>query len=302
MRFPGWPRKRVKPVTAGRKTTRQRSGLFLCGATGLFLLAFLAGIYLFFPAEVLKQRIIHEVTERSAAEIRIGRLALAPLLTLKMSAINLLPPNAPWPIEIDELHMAPRWLTLFSGNPAMRVKAELMSGTLTSGLQKNGTFTLRAEDLDFDLPLQEPLALRITGTLAEADLAGGIDFAKETQTRLALRLNAVRILGLDLSGGGETTIDLGVITLQVNGQGRFMQINVLEASGGNLAVSGEGTLIVGQTKAASRLKLTLLIRPGADLDPNLRSLLELTGKPQADGRFPLQISGSLANPVFNLGG
>lgn len=300
MKFPGEPRPKKSPAAAGRRTPWQRTGLFLLGASALFLVSFFSGVYLFFPAEALKQRIIQTVAQNSGAEVRIESLALYPLLTFEAEQVNLATQNIPWPLEVEELQISPRWLSLLSKDPGAQIKARLMGGTVTSAWQKSGLISVQAQGLRFDLPLQEPLALQIVGTLDEADLDSGVRLDTDTQTQLALQLSDVSILGLDLAGDGETQIGLGQISLRLAGQGRSIQINSLTAQGGDFDVDGEGSVIIGRTAATSRLRLTLLIRPGPDIDPSLNSLLELTGKPAADGRFPLRITGSLAKPVLNL--
>lgn len=300
MKFPGGPRPKKSPAAAGRRNSWQRTGLFLLGASALFLVSFFSGVYLFFPADALKQRIIQTVAQNSGAEVRIGSLALYPLLTFEAEQVNLAAQNIPWPLEVEELEISPRWLSLFSKDPGAWIKARLMGGTITTGWQKSGLISVQAQGLRFDLPLQEPMALRIAGTLNEAALDSGVRLDSDTQTQLTLQLSDVSILGLDLTGDGDTQIGLGEISLQLAGQGRSIQINSLTAQGGDFDVDGEGSVIIGRTAATSRLRLTLLVQPGPDLDPSLNSLLELTGKPAEDGRFPLRITGSLAKPVLNL--
>jgi type II secretion system protein N len=302
MMSPGWPRKKVAPVAAGRKSAWQRSGLFLLGAAALFLLAFFVGIHLFFPTETLKQRLSFEAAMQTGAEVRIESVALSPVLTLAASGVNLTTKDLPWRFEIDDLRVTPRWLTLFSGDPGAQIQALMMNGTLTLNFRKSGAFTAQAAGLSFDLPVSAPLTCRVAGTLGAADLTSKTRLDADTQTHLSLRLSEVRILGLELSGGGGTDLEIGEITLRADGQGRSMQINSLAAKGGDFDLDGEGTLMVGHTADSSRLRLTLTIRPGPNLDSSISSLLELAGEPDSDGRYTLQVTGSLSRPLLKLGG
>jgi type II secretion system protein N len=292
-------RQKEQPVTSGRRTL---PGLFLLGAAGLFLLSLLTGIYLFFPAETLKQRISREAAMRAKIDLQIESLSLSPLLTFDADRLSVTAEELPWPLEIEALKIAPAWMTWFSGDPGIRLEARLMGGTVTSSLRKSGTVSAQAADLSFDLPIRDPLTFRIAGTLVAADLDTQTRLDRETPTRISLRLNQVRIIGLDLSGAGGTDINLGEITLLVTGQGRDMQIDSLSAKGGDFDVEGDGAVMIGRTAAASRLRITLRVRPGSSLDPDIASLLELAGKPGPDGRYPLQVTGSLAKPSLKIGG
>ena len=239
---------------------------------------------------------------RTKADLQIESLSLSPLLTFDAEMLSVSAEELPWPLEIETLEIAPAWMTWFSGDPGIRLEARLMGGTVTSSLQKSGTVSAQAADLSFDLPIRAPLTFRIAGTLVAADLDTQTRLDRGTPTRISLRLNQVRVVGLDLSTAGGTDINLGEITLLVTGQGRDMQIDSLSAKGGDFDVEGDGALIIGRTAAASRLKISLRVRPGSDLDPAIASLLELAGKPGPDGRYPLQLTGSLVEPSLKIGG
>ena len=299
MKLPIRRRQKEKRATPGRRTV---PGLFLLGAAGLFLLSLLTGIYLFFPAEALKERISREVAMRTNVDLQIESLSLYPLLTLDAEKLSIAAKELPWPFEIETLKIAPGWMSLFSGDPGVEIQARLMDGTVTSSLQKSGTVNAQIADLSFDLPIQDPLTFRIAGTLVAADLDTQTRLDRETPTLLSVQLNQVRVIGLNLSGTGGTDLNLGEITLQVTGQGRNMQIDSLSAKGGDFDVEGQGAVIIGRTAASSRIKLTLQVRPESSLAPDIASLLELAGKPGPDGRYPLQITGSLVKPALKIGG
>lgn len=297
MRSPGRSRTNKLPISAW-----QRPSLFLLAGTGLLLLGLLAGFYLFFPAEALKQRIIQEVATRTKAEVQIEQVALYPLLTLDANRLRLAMAGLPEPLEIEQLRIAPQWLTLLSGDPGAQLQANLMNGTVTALIQKSGLLSAKATGLRFDLPLQKPLPLTLTATLNEATLDASTRLDPKAKTDLSLRLSDVRILGLDIFNADSAGITLGEIVLEVDGQGRAMRITSLTAKGGDLDVNGEGTLLIGRTAATSRIKLALQVRTGSNADPSIAALLELAGKPQSDGYYPLKFSGTLAKPILQPGG
>ena len=302
MRLAAWLQRAKTPPAARQRSGLQRPSLFLLVGAGLLLLGLLAGFYLFFPAEALRQRIIQEVATRSGVQLQIERVALYPLLTLDANRIELGVAGLPQPLAIEQLKIAPQWATLLSGNPGAQLQGRLMTGTIEAGLQKSGAINARATGLRFDLPVQQPISFNVTGTLSEASLDSTIGLAAETKTSLSLRLAGVSVLGLELLQAEGRGLALGDITLELDGQGRALRINSLTAKGGDLEVAGEGTLLVGRTLATSRIKLALQVRPGPNADPTITSLLQLAGKPGEDGRYPLQLSGTLAKPVLKPGG
>jgi type II secretion system protein N len=276
----------------------------LAGA-GLLLLGILTGVYLFFPAEALKQRIIQEIETRAGVAVQfvqIEQVSLYPLLNLDARGIELGLTGLPRPLLIEALSIAPQWTTLLSADPGVLVRSSLMNGTITAGLLKSGAISVRAAGLNFDLPIQKPLPFNVTGTLSEAAFDGGTRLDKEAKTLLLLQLADVSVLGLELLKADGSRLALGEITLEAEGQGRSMRVKTLSAKGGDLDVNGDGTLLIGRTSTNSRIKLALQVRPGANADPSITSLLDIFGKPDADGRYFLQVTGTLGNPILKSGG
>ena len=297
MRFPVRTRKGKMPTVAW-----QRPSFFLLAGGGLFLLGAFVGFYLFFPAEALKQRIIQEVGTRTRVVVQIDQVTLYPLLTLDAERVSLNIAGLPQPLEIEQLRLTPQWFTLLAGNPGVQLQADIMSGTITADLQKSGALSAKAMGLRFDLPLQNPIPFNVTGTLDDLTLDSSLRLGSEIKTLMSLRLTDVSILGLDLFTAESPGVALGEVVLEVDGQGRSMRITSLATKGGDLVVDGEGTLLIGRTAATSRIKLALQVRPGPNADPSLSSLLELAGKPGQDGRYPLNLSGTLAKPILKPGG
>ena len=290
------------PVVGRRRLARGWLSLWLLAGSGLFLLGLLIGLYLFFPGEVLKQRIIQEVAAQTGAQLQIKQLTLYPLLTLDAERISFEMTGLPQALEIERLSIAPQWTTLLSGDPGAQLHVNIMNGAVTGGVQKSGALSAKAAGLRFDLPLEKPMQMNIAGTLSEASLDSSLHLGPESKSQLSLQLNDVRILGLEILKAGGPGIVLGAINLEVEGQGQALRINSLTAAGGDLEVTGEGTLLFGRSLSTSRIKLALQISTGPNADPMITSLLELAGEADTDGRYSMRLSGTLANPVLKSGG
>ena len=280
----------------------QRSSFFLFTGAGLLLLGLLTGFYLFFPTEALKQRMTQEITARTGAEVKIRQLSLYPPLNLDADQVQIDLADLPRALEIEQLSLSPLWSTLLSNNPGVQLQAELMSGTVSGEILRNGRTSAVASGLRFDLPLQKPMTMNISGTLDQASIEAAKRLDPETKTDIALQLSDVRVSGLDIFKADSPGIALGDIILEVAGQGRAMKISTLSIRGSDLEGRGLGTLFVGRTAATSRISFELQLRPGPQADPSIASLLELSGKQDQDGFYSLKLGGTLSKPSLRTGG
>jgi type II secretion system protein N len=294
----GWKKNKAKINVA----FWQRPSIFLLIGIVLMLLGLMAGVYLFFPAETLKQRIIQEAEKQPGVELHIEQLTFIPLLNLSARGLMLGLKGLPQPLPIDELSIAPLWSTLLTDNPGLQLQGHLMNGSITAGVLKSGAISAAASGLRFNLPLQQPLPLTIKGTLNDADIEAATRLDSGTKTSMLLHLSDVSIHGLELLKADGGSLVLGNLTLETEGQGRSIRVKTMSARGGDFIVNGDGTLLIGRTAASSRIKLELQVSPGPNADPSLASLLELAGAKDGEGRHLLQLTGTLAKPLLKPGG
>lgn len=284
----------VSRVAGSRWRAKLAALLGLC----LFMLGLIVGIYLFFPAETLRQRIVQELETKAGMQVQIKQLALYPLLTVAAGQASVDIPGLAEPLQIESVQLAPQWLSLLSKDPGARLQASLMNGTVNAGWHKSGLLRAEAVDLRFDVPVLTPFQFNLSGTLSRAFLATNPRLDPNTETQVSLQLADVKVVGLEMFNAREEGISLGDIFLQLDGKGRVLRIKALTVKGGLLDVAGEGTLMIGRTAATSRIRLALQLRPDPNADSDLTSLLALAGQPEADGRYLMQLTGTLAQPVF----
>ncbi|MEJ2491174.1 MAG: type II secretion system protein GspN [Desulfuromonadales bacterium] len=282
----------------GQSAKRGRRAGFVLACLVLFLVSALAGFYLFFPGNTLKERIVHEAASRADLTVMMDSLSLSPILTLKATGLAIRHEDLPVPVGIDQLTLAPEWTTLLSGDPGISIDASIMGGTISSVVTRSGAVTAQGADVRLDLPLQEPFPLRVGGQLSRLDFSGGTRLDTDTASELSVRLTDVEVLGLEGLNAEGTSLSLGEITLNVEGLGRAMKVNTLTAQDGAFDVSGSGTVLIGRTASSSRLNLSLQVKPTAKADPSLVSLLELSGQPGDDGAYTLRLSGTPTRPVL----
>lgn len=287
--------------SAGSRTSSKKSGpagTFVLTATGLFFVTFLLGFYLFFPVESLTDRIILEVRERTQTRMTIGHLALTPFLALSANDLNIQREDLPFSLVIDSLRLSPQWATLFSEDLGVHIDAKMMGGFVTADIQKNGQFFTEAGELTLEIPIQKPISMKVVGTLKRGSFNSSTRIVPETVTQLNMRLSDVKVYADKTLATGLDGVDLGEISLDVEGRGRSIQIKSVAASQGDFGIQGSGRLIIGPSMSTSRINLALQIKPEPAADQTLIELLKLTGTPEDDNGFRIRLSGSLAQPVI----
>ncbi|MDO3379660.1 type II secretion system protein GspN [Geoalkalibacter halelectricus] len=270
------------------------------GALGLFLIAFILTLLVWFPDQVLRNRAEQLIFEQSGARISIGDLSLAPPLRLTLRNVAWKPEMQDWPeVRIPVIRVAPLWGTVFGGNPGAGIAAGLQVGSLQGQMFKDGNLEAVLAGIGIAPFLPADFAYPIQGVLsgnlkASGDLAG-----MRGQATFQLQLDRGGVSGLEALGATEGRLSLGTVTLRGELQGRNLRIEELRAADGDLLVEGRGTLLLAETPQASRITAQIELTPAPSLDPNLADLLLLTGvTPDRNGTYRLRLSGSLANPVL----
>ena len=289
---------REKGNGARGKSAVARGRLYLAGALVL-LVSFLAGFYLFFPLSVLKSRIEQEAIARAHTEVHIGDLALLFPPGLAGQRITLATGNPVVPaVQVSSLALTPLWHTLVTGNPGVDVHADLMGGSLRGELRRNGSVEARMAGITFSEPVAAGSALKVAGTVKDGIFSGAVPLRATTTSRLDLTLEQLRLTGLESLGVAGGTLSLGTVTLQGTGLGNSFRMTKLASTGGNLTVSGSGTLLLADQPARSRINLSLVMRPAPNLDKKVKDMLDLLLKPGRDGAYRFQVAGSLLRPVL----
>lgn len=263
----------------------------LLGAA-VFVPAVLLGFLFGFPTAAVKQKIVDTIREQQGSA-ELQALKLSPLLALKGEKLVIGMDSAGLPpLTVERFSLRPLWGSLLSGEPGAKVAAELLQGELQAEVHRGGRTAAQASGLRFSLPLADGMAT-VTGTLASGQLTRTSADGRTGESALTLAFGELLAQSPLLAG---RPLALGQVTVEARGRGQAYTITRLEASGGDLTATGSGSVLAGRTPAASRLNLTLRLRPTATFPADLKSLLDLMAAPAGDGSYPLQISGTLALP------
>ncbi len=290
-------KKYIGSIFSRRGLSDNRSLFLLCLL--LFCVSSFFSFWVFFPAEVLQQRLVQEISRETGIPMRAERAAMLVPLGLKMDIT--LYPDQPGiaPLAIKDLQLTPVWTSLVSRNQGINIKGSLAQGDVGARLWRNGNIYLSLQDLTLSLLQEAGLDYRFGGLLnvqfqGEELLAD----AQRSQGRFAVEIRDTLVFGLEQIG---LSPELPLGLLQVNGRFSEARVSVeqLVATGGVLELSGGGTLLIGATPEQTRLNLNVRIHPTRQTPENVRDLLMLTGvRPGPDGSYIMQIGGSLARPLL----
>jgi type II secretion system protein N len=265
----------------------------------LFVVGAFFSFWVFFPAEVLEQRLVQELSRESGIKMRSDNAAmLVPLgLRLDLTLVSKYPELAD--LVIDDLRMTPAWTSLVTRNQALDLQGDLAGGRLNSRLARDGDVTLKLREIRLLELFGADMAYRLNGLLTAEfrgeDLAAGAD---QGQGTFSVNIQQASVLGLEQIG---LAADLPLGAVQIAGRFSDMRVSLEQLSvvGGALEVSGGGTLLVGPTPERTRLNLNIRLQPTTQTPVGVRDLLSLTGvRPTPDGSYTLQIGGTLARPVM----
>lgn len=281
----------IRRLTTFLSAPKVRSRLWLLPL--VVLAAFLLGLWLFFPAPAIQQRLNLELSRLQQPTIEVGEIRA--IFPLGLAAESLELATASHRLHFESLQLTPLWSSLWRGNAALHLDSRLLGGELNATVTRHGHFALHAQQVQFDEAMANSSALRIQGNLSQLELRG----SSQPQLRVEdaqLECQQLVLRGLKNAGMATDTLALGIVRISARQDGRQLIIEQLTAQGGDIAVDGKGTLTLATPLERSRINLMLTLKPGAGLDQDIHSLLQLVTKPTANGVYPLKISGTLAQP------
>lgn len=290
---------RARPAGETRMVRNPRF-LYRAGGVVLFLSGLLCGVYLAFPEEVLRQRLVYELEARFPIQVDLGTAGLRPLLTLagEKGVIRSLDRHEEIG-SIERFRVSPLWAGIFTGDPGIKGELLVGSGELDLRWQRSGLLTMGATVLPVDIPLSTGSGIRFTGVLTSGQMTTAAPLQKASKSLIDLSFEQVALQGLEALTRDAAGLRLGTMSLRMTGQGTLFYIDRLEATGGDVVVSGKGTLmLVKENPQNSQINLKVSVRAGSQEDPTMANFIQLAGSPLSDGSRNLHLTGTLAKPVI----
>jgi type II secretion system protein N len=252
-----------------------------------------------FPVDRFRSALVGPLAAATGAEATIGSLSARPGLgglTLVGAPVALA-----WPggarVALERVALRPAWsLSWLRGRPALHVDLRAPSGRLAGTLWP-------ADPLAFDGELEEVALATLPPELLV--LAEGIALTGELDADLAFTRSEAGLAGeieLSVADGSFSAPGLPVAvpferldgSLQLGDAGA-LEVRSLKLAGPMLSGEASGQIGAAPDLASAPLSLTGELRVP---DPGLRGMLPSLGlTPDADGRVPLQIRGTLGAPI-----
>lgn len=274
--------------------------LLHCSALLLFILFFVGTALLVFPKVQLRDYVEGQIQRQTGQRISIGQLSFSPFLQVEAGPITWQPSNVRIPpVTVDRLTASPVWTSLFGKNPAGHIHLAIAGGTVDGRYARNGSCNAKLVNVEIapfvDPKFPFPPAGRIGGTVAlqkAADSKGDIvvfDLAAED----------LKVGGLSSFGLAKKDLALGRVQLRGQMVGNTFKLEALQNEGGDLSITGHGSILVNPVPSHSRLNLQFDLRPTPALASSLGGLLQLAGlKSRGEGDYKFRLLGSPLRPVL----
>jgi type II secretion system protein N len=272
-----------------------RTSPWALGAAGVLvtLSAFLFGFSFFFPAESLRPR-LEAAGAKSGLRLTIGTLKTTFPLGLAAQEVTISgSTKASVAVKVERLVLTPAWSRLLFGQAAVAYDATLLGGRIKGIMQRPGPLTLQGDGLAWRGALPGLSGGIFVTQGCRGDVSAFWPPSADDALRLALNCEQASIEGLL---GAEEPLLLGSLTLNASGKGKDLRLTTLAASGGQLGVDGNGTILLNAPLGRSLLNLNLTLRSHPGLSPTLAELLAAFFPPAADGTSRLRLTGPLAAP------
>lgn len=255
---------------------------------------FMAGLWLFFPDQALQHRLEQELSQQLQRPVSVGPLALELPSTVTIDSLETtaLPRLT---VQLNQLKARPMWLHLLQGRFSVALQGETLGGTFNAELDSARHLQLVAAGLHWDQPLPQLPKIQLTTTIEKLDASGFIDPINQLE-QLQLHLSELKVAGLKQLSAPVDQLNLGRIELQLSQNERLITIDQFSSTGGDLNLTGQGTIVLQRNLVRSRIDLTVSIKPNKNLDPALSSLLPLLGKKQSNGLYLFHLGGTIESP------
>lgn len=258
------------------------------------VLFFLIGLWLFFPASAVQQRLQLELSRQLRQSVEVGPLDWQLPATVAIEQIETASPLGP-ALNLSQLRLKPVWHRLFSSSPAVALQGQILNGHFALEFDRNQQLQLTAGDLQLDLPLPQWPTVRASASLRSLTGHGNTRFPGQLD-QLELQLDDLQLAGLQQVGLAMDRFNLGSVLLRASQQKQRLTIDQLASRNGDLIINGSGFIQLDRRLERSKLNLTLTLSPAPQADPALGQLLSLLTKPDTNGRYPLRLIGTLEQP------
>ncbi len=278
------------------------------GYVAFFLASFGLGLYLTFPWDALKARLLTEASLQTGWRLQAESLRPSWLTGVVLTGVRARAPGSESALEIEELRVRASLLAAITGGVGGRVAFPIGGGEV------DANFTQSSEQTDLDLAVETvelglvPALAELTGLPLSGELSLEADLEVDRENPANSGGNvSLAGSGLEIAEGGRIgiyplpiAVNVGSFDwdLQVaNGQLKLTQQQI---RGGDVEVNLDGTLNLAAQLERSTVDMTLSFRPTDGLlqrEPLIGALLNnIQSAKGRDGFYSFAMTGSVKHP------
>jgi len=281
--------------------------LRIIGYVAFFGLSFALGLYFTFPWNAVGERIGVMITEQTGWDVSAEELEPSWITGIRMRGVQVEPPEATEPLELDEVVARASIMTFLTGGRGGSVWIPIGNGELDLTLtQYSETTSVQAKAESVELGLVPGFAsftgLPMSGVVSlDADIELNREDASASSGRIELE-------GTDLETGEGGKIAnypvpalrLGNLDWDVEFERGRADLPRQEVRGGDVELDVEGTINLASPVERTTVNITASFRPTPEFlaeEPFIKALLNNIERAKGDdGFYSYAVSGSVKHP------
>ena len=269
---------------------------------GIFL--FILFLYIGFPYETLKRRIIEELEVKTPFLYKIEEVRPYPLSGLTFKNVDiyaLVGSERVKVLGVERFRVTVSLLPLLWRKVSLRLWGKVLGGTVEGGIYERGgqgELTLLERDVKLQRIhiLRDVVGVEMAGILNGKTIftLGGGGISKQSGTA-EFTISEAMLNRLPLPG--IAPLRVGRIQGSIELKRGNVFIKRLDFTGGDLNGKVLGNISLNPHFYQSRLDLRITIKPSAEFDPRYRAILSLLGRQgQTEGSYAFSLRGTLLQP------
>ncbi|MFI5322621.1 MAG: type II secretion system protein GspN [Thermodesulfobacteriota bacterium] len=278
--------------------------------TIFFFIAFVVFLFITFPGELIKKRIIAEIENNTPFKVDIDKAGISPLLSLEMEGVKLYKSKDRY-IELNSLIIRPSILALVLASPKFLFKAELLNGEIEGSLSiiKAETRIKNIEATVKHLNIDSIPSLLLSGDGSDQLALDGvmdgtinIQLAPEPKGDFQIEINHLNVKYIKVKGIGFPSFTGLKSVLKGNIDGKRTNIEEWNVTGNgiDLEISGNAPLLWELPKGGV-IDLGYRLQMKGTQMAKYKGLLAPYLLTQNDGSLGGKILGTVNNPRFEKG-
>lgn len=279
------------------------------GYAAFFVLMFVVGLYVTFPWDMAKDRVLDMASKASGMVVTAEELSPSWVTGVRATKVKLLQPGSTEPLVVEELTARAKVLAFITGKKGGIVSLPLANGQIRADVTADkDSVAVKSDCQDVELGLIPGLAqaigLPLTGIVdLTTDLTVGIEDPKLTNGTMTVAMQGLKLeKGGKISGFPVPELAIGDFAWQIPVEDGKATLQKLEIKGESVELQVDGTIQLMNPISRSNVNLTVAFKPTDKLlqaEPLLGPLLNNIQRAKgADGFYGYSVTGGIKAPRF----